>query len=336
MTESNWRVLPLDGTMLWQMLRHWREDLDGRERERLASTLAGVVNGFAPPSPSMSSPPLDAVVRTMAEEGYCSFGDLLRRDQVDAIVAHFRSRPCFNAHVQGSSDGVPRRVGEGAEAFHYGSYALKDIVEAPALIELANDPNLLTVAERYLGCTPTLYSLNAWWSFPGHAKPARVSQSFHRDLDDFRFCTLFVYLTDVDEHNGPHVYVRRTHRPDLLEQELARAGSQALESLEPTIRDAVASGRILRGQGYGIDPAILGPLRHLIDVIPGPAGSGLLADTYGFHMGIPPAKAPRLIFWARYGLHANETSPPIDETLVASRIPWTERARYINRALVTR
>lgn len=335
MTESNWRVLPLDGTMLWQMLRHWREDLDGRERERLASTLAGVVNGFAPPSPSMSSPPLDAVVRpwprkAIARSATCCGETRSTRSSRISARGRASTLMCRAAAT------VPRRVGEGAEAFHYGSYALKDIVEAPALIELANDPNLLTVAERYLGCTPTLYSLNAWWSFPGHAKPARVSQSFHRDLDDFRFCTLFVYLTDVGEHNGPHVYVRRTHRPDLLEQELARAGSEALDGLEPRIREAVVSGKLLRGQGYGIDPAILGPLRHLVDVIPGPAGSGLLADTYGFHMGIPPAKAPRLIFWARYGLHVNETLPPVDESLVASRIPWTEQAQYINRALVTR
>lgn len=336
MADSSWSILPVDGSMLWQMLRELRRDLDDRQRDRIASLLAGVVRKHIPSSPVEPSTLVQAVTARLTAEGYCAFGDLLRPEQAAAVVAHFRSRPCFNAHVPVSSDGVPRRLGEGAEAFHYGSYPLKDIVEAPFLIELANDPQILSIAEHYLGCTPTLYSLNAWWSFPGFGQPAAFSQSFHRDIDDFRFCTLFVYLTDVDEQGGPHVYVRRTHRPDLMQQELARAGTAAHDRLDPQIRDAVTAGALRQGEGYGLDPAVLGLLGHLAERVEGPAGSGLMADTYGFHMGLPPQRGQRLIFWARYGLHANDgpPSPPVDERLFAGRIPWDDRARYINRALV--
>jgi len=281
-------------------------------------------------------PPLESIARGLADEGISRLHDLLRPEQVAAVVAHFRARPCLNAHVPVSSDGVLRRLGEGAEAFHYGCYRLEDIVEAPHLIELANSPALLAVAERYLGCTPTLYSLNAWWSFNGQERPAEVSQTFHRDLDDFRFCTLFVYLTDVDDESGPHVYVRRTHRHALLEQEMARAKASALERLDAPIRDAVIRGALTRGQGYKLDSAVLGLLGHLVEIVTGPAGSGLIADTYGFHMGIPPVNRARLIFWSRYGMHVNEGpgSAPVDASLIASRIHWDERAAYINRALI--
>jgi hypothetical protein len=129
--------------------------------------------------------------------------------------------------------------------------------------------------------------------------------------------------------------VRRTHRIELLEQEMAKAEAGALDGLDPRVREAVAGGAFRRGQAYGLDPAILKLFSHLADMIPGPAGSGLIADTYGLHMGIPPESGPRLIFWARYGLHVNygPNAAPVEERLIASRIPWDDRARYINRAL---
>jgi hypothetical protein len=325
----------VDEEIVRQMLSYLREDLDPRERDRIAALLAAIVNSRMARLPAEPSPVVDSAFAALHAEGYCSFGGLLAPDQVAAVAAHFRQTPCFNAHVAEASDGVGRRLGEGAESFHYGSYRLADVIAAPLLLELANDARLLAIADRYLGCTPTLYSLNAWWSFPGLGRPAKVSQSFHRDLDDFRFCTLFVYLTDVGERGGPHVYVRRTHRIDLLEPSVARADAGALADLDAEMRKALADGALLRGQAYGLDPAIHRLLGELIDVIPGPAGSGLIADTYGLHMGIPPETGPRLIFWARYGTHANGGTHPgaVEERLLAGRLPWNDRSRYINRAL---
>jgi hypothetical protein len=325
----------VDEEIVRQMLSLLREDLDPRQRDRMAGLIAAIVNGRVPRLAVEPSSVVDGAFETLRAEGYCSFAGLLTPDRAAAVTGHFRVRPCFNAHVAEASDGVGRRVGAGAESFHYGSYRLADVIAAPFLPELANDARLLAIAERYLGCTPTLYSLNAWWSFPGRARPANVSQSFHRDLDDFRFCTLFLYLTDVGERGGPHVYVRRTHRIDLLEREVARADGGALADLDPELQKAVAAGALLRGQAYGLDPAIHRLLGDLIDMIPGPAGSGLIADTYGLHMGIPPETGPRLIFWARYGTHANAGRHPeaVEESVLARRLSWNDLSRYINRAL---
>ncbi len=318
MLEIGGSVPQVDIEMLFRLLVDARRQMDPRERDRMASLLASIVNSRVPRAAPESSPMIDGASARLSAEGLCAIKELLRPEKVAAVAAYFRSRPCFNAHVHAESDGVPRHLGEGAEAFHYGCYALSDVIGAPHLIELANDTQLIAIAERYLGCTPTLYSLNAWWSFPGLGQRARVSQSFHRDIDDFRFCTLFVYLTDVDERGGPHVYVRRTHRANLLSREI------------PGVQDAM-----LCGEGYGLDDAINRSLGHLIETVLGSAGDGLIADTHGFHMGLPPERE-RLIFWARYGLHASvgPSSAPVERETVARRIPWSERAAYINRTLV--
>lgn len=243
MQEIGGSVPQIDIEMLLSLLVDARRQMDPGERDRIATLLAAIINGRVRPIAPPSSPMIDGVAERLSAEGYCAISGLLRSKQVAAVVEHFRARLCFNAHVHAKSDGIPRRLGEGAEAFHYGYYALRDVVDAPHLIELANNPQIIAIAERYLGCTPTLHSLNAWWSFPGPGQRAGVSQSFHRDMDNFRFCNLFVFLTDADERGGPHVYVRRRHRADLIERETPRA------------KDA-----LFRGEGYGLDDGIRGSL----------------------------------------------------------------------------
>jgi len=308
-------------------------DVDARERERMAEVAARVIGTFVP-LPSETWPATEEISQRLAVEGCCGLPDVLSAVQVDEIVRYFRERPCFNGHVQGAGDGVARRIGAGAEAFHYGSYALEDIVCAPYLLELANDPGLLSIAGRYLGCTPTLYSLNAWWSFSGHPQRAPTAQSFHRDLDDLKFCTLFVFLTDVDEAGGPHAYVRRTHRVDSLDREIAALRADMLQI--SSVRDALASGALFRGQGYALDAAIEAMFGHLVQIFTGRAGRGLIADTYGFHKGVPPQAGTRLMFWARYGTQVNlgPYRRPVAASLVEGRIARDDRARFINRAII--
>ena len=97
----------------------------------------------------------------------------------------------------------------------------------------------------------------------------------HRDLDDFKFLSLFVYLTDVDLSNGPHVYERGTH--------------------------------------FGISEAKNGsdlpPSAHQQTVFVGKAGSAFLEDNWGVHHGmtIEPGQR-RICLWIRYGLYDNWTS----------------------------
>lgn len=304
-----------------------------RDQQRIAATFAGFVNRVVP---------LEVTAEGTAEavefqaEGRVRLGRLLSAEQAHEVRRHFLNRPCFNSHVPLEGDGTPRRVGEGAEAFHYGSYTLSDILAAPYLLEIATSPLLLGAAQHYLGCTPTLYSMNAWWSFAGKSENAVYSQSFHRDTDDYRFCTLFCYLTDVDENRGPHIFVRRTHREDLVKAHLedqARQGRLATED-----EQRVLSGMIFDNSsaGYGSDPVIEAHFGDLIETIFGPAGTSFLADTSAYHKGLRPIRRDRLIFWARYGIYTNmgPISPPVSWSSVSHRLTPTDRLRYICRQIL--
>jgi Phytanoyl-CoA dioxygenase (PhyH) len=302
-------------------------------RHHWAGIIAEVINKRVAPL-SSNDPVAEQHAARLHAEGYSRLGQVLSPAQLAEIHEHFRTKPCYNGHVRSSSDRTLRTLEETAERFHYGCYSLADIATAPHLLELANHPQLLGIAERYLGCTPTLYSINAWWSFAGHGR-AHLSQEFHRDQDDFKFCTLFVFLTDVGLANGAHSFIRQSHRVDLADQILRQAAPRfAARGRQLALPDLYGDSA-----GYGQDPLYQDVFQGLIDTITGPAGFGFIADTGGLHKGEILTEGRRLMFWARYGLYRNsgntgDETVPIEPSLIAGRLPTDERTAYINRCLI--
>lgn len=283
----------------------------------------------------IAEPPGEAAAQlaaTLSAEGMVDLGVLLDEATVARMLDHFRPAPLYAAHTIEHSDGTPRTWDEVRRIAHYGCYSREHVLACPQLIELANDPRLLQVAEAYLSCPPTIYNINAWWSFPQSGTAARYSQSLHRDLEELRFVTLFVYLTPVGDTNGPHRYIKHSHTKAALARELARRGWQ-----RPAVEAQMNA--LFAGDGYAqsaVADTLLGPLGT---VWKGPAGSAILADTYGLHMGIPLVEGERLMLWVRYGLGPNASSFGGGDgryaAMIAPRIAETERARYINRLLLT-
>lgn len=156
-----------------------------------------------------------------------------------------------------------------------GAFALDVVMNCPHVLRVITDPYILAIAERYLGCRPTLSSIGIRWSFPARA-PTDV-QMLHRDPDDWRFLKVFVYLTDVDETSGPHAYVLGSHKT-----------RGRLRARPYTIEDVRSD--------YGPDA-----VRRVL----GSAGTSFIADTYGIHTGELPVNEKRLIFQCQYSVLPN-------------------------------
>jgi hypothetical protein len=211
-----------------------------------------------------------------------------------------------------------------APQFAYGCYPKADIFKAPHLIEALTSERVLDICEGYLGARPMLFSLNVYWSFPGHAASA-AAQDYHRDIDHPRFCVLFVYLNDVEEHNGPHEFIVGTHDVDRARQFLEANGQ------DYTAEELFA----LPGDGYGQESLYRRLFGDQILTIAGPAGTAFIEDTYGLHRGRPPQHAPRLAAWARYTRFPSPPSlDPVSMSILGDRYPSDERRQYAIRALV--
>ena len=194
-----------------------------------------------------------------------------------------------------------RAAPTGAAAAHTAMafYPLATLLRSQDVLGLITSAPVLRLAAAYLGCTPTLSGLSAYWSYPV-AAPALYTQRFHRDLDDWRFIKLFLYLTDVDHGAGPHAYVRQSH---------LRA---ARLRTRPYSRQAV--------DRYGRDKVV---------TVLGPRGTAFMADTYGIHLGTVPTQRPRLLLQAQYSLlpvFAFDYAPVVAAT--------TDLDTYVTRLLI--
>ena len=164
---------------------------------------------------------------------------------------------------------------------HYARYNQKDLLQIPLVNKVINNFDISIIPLHYLGCIPTLSSVNCWWSFPG--KQTAGAQNFHQDRGDFASLNMFSYLTDVDEVSGPHVYCKNTHTFNSLTSQISEL-SLPVQSLfwewweQHRKTDSVTS--------YFFKPT----------VITGEAGTTFFEDTCGLHKGMAPRQNKRLCF----------------------------------------
>jgi hypothetical protein len=152
----------------------------------------------------------------------------------------------------------------------------KDSVCNPQMQQLIADPVFVAIAESYLGTLPAIGGLDVWWSARyGNTAGSDAAQLFHFDFDaPPAWLKLFVYVTDVGPENGPHVYVRGSHKAGLAPA--AEFRGRGYERISDEEMEAA----------FGAE--------QLIE-IKGRRGTVFMADTRGFHKGKFPTGGDRLV-----------------------------------------
>jgi len=305
-----------------------REHIDFFDWDKAADTIAKTVNAGARMARKATlSEILQASVKPLLEGGLAVLPMSLQCRECDDVRAYLGDKLGWPGHhMRSVLHGQKFRPGD-----RYQCYDPETVLRAPHLLGFALEPAIVDMIEMALGCVPTLYSVNLWWSYPAEGEPwPPHSQTFHRDDDDFRFFTLFVYLTDVpDLKHGPNQIVAGTHRWDVTSSMAHKAHADDVRAGTKAAIDL--AGRFPKG------PV---PDEHIVSTL-GPAGTAFVADTRALHRGLPPIAAPRLMFWARYGLGPNSNSSdidlptgPIPRRQIPSPIASNHRNRYVARMLV--
>jgi hypothetical protein len=239
----------------------------------------------------------DASLLDLSRSGYAPLGNLLDPGQCGDIRAFLDDKPLFDR------DRVRKgfRLAQAPDGVRVADYHLRDVVACPHVLALANSPPLLGLAARYMACKPTISALGLRWSFP-QLSESSVLQAFHRDSEDWRYLKVLVYLTDVDDHAGPHVYLHGSH--------LTRAPVRLRFYSDSEIADT-----------YGAD--------KLLTAI-GKCGFCFAVDTAGIHKGTAPSRQPRLMLQIQYSLlpsYAYRYAPESYDGPLALD-------RYVNRLIV--
>ncbi len=245
------------------------------ERDRFSETYAA----FQPRTPGFKpSDKARGLNDALRHQGVTAMQGPLPDDVLGDMLGYFQTTLChdpYRPHLGRFKWDEPP-----SDEVNLGYFTWEEVIRAPHMMALINSPDILQAAELFFGCKPTVDNIGASWSYPGR-DTAKGAQRFHRDFDCSRSFKLFIYLTDIDDDAGPHVYVRGSSRKAVLES--ARAQTDAV--IEET---------------FGADAIF--PIRA-------PAGSWFLEDVYGFHKGALPKTKPRLLVGIEYNLYPSPLAP---------------------------
>lgn len=254
-----------------------------------------------------ANPSVEAVTTAGAlrRDGLVDLGRLLTEDQCRELRAYFSEKEVVDPY---RTETPPFRPHDDARlpACHVAYHLDKDVIGAPYLLGIANDPRILEALHQYFGCVPVISYLAAWWSYPTELGPQQA-ENFHRDVDDWSFIKLFVYLTDVGAENGPHVYVRTS----------------------------AASARLNQIRRFRDEEVLNEFSEEKLAVQTASAGSAFLENTFGLHKGTQVERGTRLIFQAVYSLNPLPYGPARPVASFDRHLKGDDRLRKTNRIYLT-
>lgn len=236
-----------------------------RRKPRAAS---GLLGNFSPEQQA-------EIVRRLSRDGFYRFDTLMPQNVCDEIQRFAEVTPA-------APSGDPRQATAKViydPARPVGAvYKIvePDAIHCSAMQRLIADEAFIAIAEAYIGAEPTIGGIDLWWSARyGSAPTSDAAQLFHFDFDAPPvWLKLFVYLTDIGPDDGPHVFVRGSHKPGIPAAAALRArGYQRIDDRE--IEAAFGKDAIL--------------------TVTGPRGTVFLADTRAFHKGTLPTAHHRLL-----------------------------------------
>jgi hypothetical protein len=238
-------------------------------------------------------------LKELRTQGFTEFKEIIDGSAIDDIVKYADTLPVY--------DPFNKKLGEFKfkdipnDSFIV-NFKRNDIVNNEAIVKFANDPAILRIVQEFLGAKPTISTITTSWSIAGKEK-AQNTQLYHRDFDDFKFCKLFIYLTDVGINDGPHIYVKNSS----------------------------ASSKLTRTRRYSDDEIEKFFGKENVTTFVKPKGSFFLVDTYGFHKGKLPTENNRLLAQVRYSLN-----PSGFDTYAPISVPFSKKYnKYINRLLIS-
>lgn len=139
---------------------------------------------------------------------------------------------------------------------------------------IISDPLIISISQNYFQSQPILAEINMWWSTNFKKTPDKyAAQMFHFDLDGTKWLKYFVYLTDVNTFNGPHTFVKKSHKNQGIPWHFRKNGYERISDQKIH-------------QHYGKD--------NVCELI-GKKGDLIIEDSRGYHKGKPVLKDDRLI-----------------------------------------
>lgn len=230
----------------------------------------------------VGGPTGEALVRQLRDDGFLLFPRALPADACDRLMQMALSTPATVRRMADQPSDTQRARAlfdpDRPQAVRY-DYDPSSLLDQADVQRLLSDLSFLHIAQEYLGCTPVADVLSMWWHASFKSEPdEEAAQFFHFDMDRVKWLKIFIYLTDVGPDNGPHSFVKGSHRSGGIPSELLNRGYVRLAD------DDVAR--------HYPPEAVLS--------LTAPRGSIIIEDTRGLHKGVHVRGGPRLILQLQF------------------------------------
>lgn len=215
-----------------------------------------------------------AAAQALSSDGYVVLKGLLSAELCDRLLAFGLAA---RMRLRGSA-GERRYDRAAPEGVRY-DLEPEEVINRPEVQRLLADGLLLRIAQLYLEATPIADVTSMWWHTAFSKVPdSDAAQFYHFDLDRPRWLKVFCYLTDVGPENGPHCFVRGSHRDGGIPWRLRSKGYVRLGDEE--VDAAFDSNRLVR--------------------FVAPCGTVILEDTRGLHKGLHVLSGDRLMLQLQF------------------------------------
>ncbi|MEP1070218.1 MAG: phytanoyl-CoA dioxygenase family protein [Crocinitomicaceae bacterium] len=221
---------------------------------------------------------LEEVVDQIKEDGCYIFDKTLPKEIIDSLEKFAEETPVRKLltgkkNIQFAKEKFILDVNN-PESPRY-QYDPQDVVGDPLVQEMIFNQAFLAISNEYFGSKPIFDRISMWWSLPfGEAEKSNAAQLYHFDLPRFQWIKFFIYLTDVHEENGPHCFVKKSHKR--LPKKLRKDGRMDDE----LVRSVFGSENMIE--------------------IEGKRGTVIAADTRALHKGKPLTKDHRLLLQLQF------------------------------------
>ena len=243
---------------------------------------------------------LEKKTQELNDNGYLEvnniFNEIELNETINYLSADHFLEPIYTNHKKFNLKQPP----SGAKT---GYIDTNTLVKSKYILKAANNPNLLNILKSYFGCSFRLDWVWAWWSFP--SKELAGPQLFHRDYESMNFLKVFVYLSDVDEFNGPHEYIIGSHKIDKLYKRERFSDQIINENFE----------------------------KYKILTIKGQKGKTFIANTFGIHRGLQPKNEKRLVLVYLFSVVPSNRSPKLP-VLKENELGFDLKEKKINSLFV--
>ena len=137
-----------------------------------------------------------------------------------------------------------------------------DLKKSKVIRELILSNTFVNIARNFLDKKDFSVGVSCLISSPRKSDPTvkekiHNAQLYHFDNDFSKFCKLYIYLTDVNDQNGPHLYIEKSHRQRKLEHMLMRpiSDKEAIENYPVIKKYTGDAGTFFFTDGFGYHKA---------------------------------------------------------------------------------